>query len=268
MCERPPAHYDAADMDPSGGVAMDDGWLLTAGETLSFEHNFADTPGVLVLTARGLDGEPRPYVSVTVGESSLGPLLVRASSHASYSFEYYGLSGTQRVSIAATTTSGPDPASVLVQSLEIQDCWSLYGQCEGGGYYLSEISACAPLACSEPDDCTRDLPGPSFLGRCTDGTCSFPSCAELADTYPDTSFACLSFADLTDPLRNPRAMSLAGDPQSFECPAIDELTWQVDPFRGETTCVQAPVCGPNAPEELGFGQANECCYLIATLCGV
>src|SRR5688500_17355966 len=87
-CGRAPARHAAVDMDASGGVELDDGWLLATGETLSLEHAFADGPAVLLLTARGLDGEPRPYVSVTIGESSLEPLLLRATSHATYSLEH------------------------------------------------------------------------------------------------------------------------------------------------------------------------------------
>ena len=190
-------------------------------------------------------------------------------------FEGGGANGI--VSITPATSDGTEHASVVIQSLEILNCWSMYGQCEGGGYYLSEIPACAPPVCSEPEDCARDLPGPPFLGSCDNGTCVFPSCTEPAASgrplyeelaAPDAHIQCFSYADLTDPLRNPRVPSLAGDPQNFECPTIDALTWQVDPFEGETSCVQGPICGPNKPEELSFPPSNECCYMIASLCGV
>lgn len=276
-CDQVETHYDPEDMQASGGTELEDGWALTVGETLSVEHGFQPGPALLLLTARRAEGELRPEVTLTIGDESIGPLLLAAASHATYTIEYEA-AGREVVSISVSPAPGSDPDVVAVfQSLEIRDCAGLYGQCEGGGYYLPEMRTCAPAICSEASDCERDFVGPSFLGRCIDGVCEYPSCTEtsasglpLHEEYEGlaTRVECVSYSELTFPHNNPRVESLAGDPEDFTCPAIETITWEVERFRGESSCVQVPICGPNAAEVFGFEPSvGECCYLVSWWCG-
>jgi len=283
-CDPVVAHFEADEMQPSGGVAVDDGWSLPVGATLSVEYQFpAGATTLMELTARNVVAEPRSELTLTIGETVIGPLLLASLTHATYEIEYEGSGGPEVVTISVTPA--PDVrdavAVAVIESLEFRGCGSLLGQCEGGGYYLPEMRACAPPVCSEPAECTRDFAGQPFLGQCVDGACRYPSCLEPglgglwlyeeledAGSY-DASFSCRSYSDLVFPFSNPRTTELEGTPDDFECPAIESLTWEVDEFRGEGSCVQVPVCGPNAPEELGFPPApGQCCYLVSWVCGV
>lgn len=278
-CDPAETRYGVADMQASGGEEVDDGWALAAGETLSVEHDFQPGSTLLLLTARRPEGELRPAVTLTIGDEAIGPLLLASTSHATYTIEYESAGGPELVSISVTPAPRSDPEVVgVVESLEVRECAGLYGDCEGGGYYLPEMRTCAPPVCSEAIDCTRDFAGQPFLGQCIDGACEYPSCTELSASGlplheelagPDNSIACLSYTDLTFPLNNPRVASLEGDPHDFTCPAIETLTWEVERFRGETSCVQVPICGPNTTDELGFEpNPNECCYMVSWMCGV
>lgn len=280
-CDPVVAHFEAEDMLSSGGVAVEDGWSLPVGATLSVEHQFQrGATTLLLLTARRVDAEPRPQLTLTIGEEVIGPLLLASPTHATYEIEYEG-SGPEVVNIGvapAFDEPGDAAAVAVIESLELRNCGSLLGQCEGGGYYLPEMRACAPPVCGEASECTRDFAGQSFLGQCVDGACRYPSCTEPGPSGralfeevegPDATFSCRSYSDLVFPFSNPRTTSIEGTPDDFECPSIESLTWEVEEFRGEGSCVQVPVCGPNAPEELGFPPApDQCCYLVSWVCGV
>ena len=280
-CEQRSVTYEAHDMEASGGTAVDDGWVLTTDSTLSVTHSFQEGPVVFRITARGSADEPRPYITLTVGDKILGPVLLGAASHASYSFDSMSLGGSEMIQIATAPAGGIDSPVATIHSLEIEECNGLHGLCEDGGYYLPEISACAPAVCSEPNDCSRDFFNPIFQGQCIEGHCRYPRCSERTESglllYEevfelgryDTSFACLSYNQLVHPLNNPRSISLDGSPESFECPAVEELTWEVERFSGEGSCVQLPICGPNAAEEVSLSSdERSCCYLISRTCGV
>jgi len=284
-CDPVVGHFDAEDMQPSGGVLVDDGWSLPAGETLSVEYLFqGGATTLLVLTARRVDGEPRPELTLTIGDAVLGPLLLASPTQATYEIEYEGSGGPEVVSISVAPASGEPGDAVavaVIESLEFRDCGSLLGQCDGGGYYLPEMRACAPPVCGEASECTRDFAGQPFLGQCVEGACRYPTCTEpgpngrsLFDELQESgayevNISCHSYSDLVFPFSNPRTTSIEGDPDDFECPSIESLTWEVERFRGEGSCVKVPVCGPNSPEEFGSAPgSNECCYLVSWVCGV
>ena len=282
-CDPVVAHFEAEDMLSTGGVAVDDGWSLPAGATLSVEHQFQRVAtSLLVLTARRVGGEPRSQLTLTIGDTVIGPLLLASPTHATYEIEYEGAGGPEVVSIGVTPAYGePSDAIAVIENLEIRDCGSLRGQCDGGGYYLPEMRACAPPVCGEALECTRDFAGQPFLGQCVDGACRYPSCTdpgpsgrslheELEDggVY-EMNVSCRSYSDLVFPFSNPRTSSIEGTPDDFECPSIESLTWEVEESRGEGSCVQVPVCGPNAAEEFGFSPApDQCCYMVSWSCGV
>jgi len=236
----------------------------------------------LLVTARAIEGEPGATLTITVGETSIGPLLVAAMSQAVYSVEYESSGGPELVSMMVGSPSGTaGPVQAAIQGLEVRDCTRSYGQCEGGGYYLPEFPACAPPVCTEPDDCTRDFAGQPFLGRCLEGACAFPSCTEpgasglplyeelFQSNTRELRFTCLSYSELMNPFGNPRTTVLEGDPDDFTCPDITKLTWEVERFVGEGSCVQVPVCGPNTPEEVNVSDTpDSCCYLVSWACGV
>lgn len=284
-CDPVIAHYDADDMLASGGVGTPEGWYLPVGETLSVEHLFqSGVTTLLALTASRVDGEARSTLTLTIGDTVIGPLLLASPTLATYEIEYEGVGGPEVVSISVTPAAGePSDAAAraLIESLELRDCGSLLGQCEGGGYYLPEMRACAPPVCGEASDCTRDFAGQPFLGQCADGACRYPSCTDPGESgrplYDEleepggyeTYASCFSYGQLTFPFNNPRTTSIEGQPDDFECPSIESLTWEVERFRGEGSCVRVPVCGPNTPEEFGFSPApDQCCYLISWVCGV
>lgn len=276
-CEPVDTSYEPSDMQASGGTQYNDGWALATGEMLIVEHDFPPGPALLLVTARRLGDELGPALTVTVGDEPSRSLLLASTEHATYAVEYESRGRPEVVSISVAASGKPGVVGVF-RNLEVHDCAGLYGQCQGGGYYLPEVRACAPPVCSEPRDCIRDFVGPAFQGECIDGACQYPSCTEIgASGLPlheefdsiDTHITCLSYSDLTFPLNNPRTASLAGDADDFTCPTIETLTWEVERFAGEGTCTEVPVCGPNPPEELGFeSSAGECCYLVSRRCGV
>jgi hypothetical protein len=286
QCEAPLAcserlqSYDIDDMQASGGVAVDEGWLLGSDETLSVEHAFQQGPVVFRITARGLEEEPRPMITLTIGDTVLGPIRLRSTDYATYSLEYDSAGGTETVGIATKTELGLDASVAAVAGLEIEDCTRLRGLCEGGGYYLPEIRACAPPVCNEAEDCARDFAGPGFFGECVAGACQYPSCTDpgpsglpFIDEYAvagDFAVLCVHYQDLVFPRSNPRTAELEGTPDDFTCPDVGELTWEIERFSGEGSCVEVPVCGPDAASEisdLAPSPDDACCYFIARVCG-
>lgn len=284
-CSETTTTYAGDDFRTNGGTRLEDGWEIREADTLSVEHAFQAGPVVVHLTARGLVGEERPRIMLAIGEDLLGPLLLRTTGYASYSLEYESRGGNETVSIFTATTPYDDTAGAAIFDLRIQECTSLHGLCDGGGYYLPEIRACAPPLCDEPLDCTRDFAGPDFRGDCVDGVCRYPSCTEPAENglslYDEflspsggsVTFSCIPYGKLLFPRNNPRTTSVEGTPDEFECPRIDQLTWEIERFAGEGSCVEVPICGPNAPadfeESLGLGAAEDsCCYVVSWMCGV
>ena len=280
-CEAATTYYAGEETNALGGAPLDDGgWGLSVGDMLRVEHRFQAGPALLTLTARAVRAEPAPELTLTIGDTTIEPLLLAATNYATYSIEYESSGGPEIVSIRPLNGDIGDTTAAIL-GFEIHDCTRSYGLCEGGGYYLPELSACAPPVCTEPDDCTRDFAGQPFLGSCLEGACMFPSCTEpgasglplyeeLFQTSPrELRFTCLSYSELMNPFGNPRASVLEGDPEDFVCPAITALTWEVEGSVGEGSCVQVPVCGPNTPDEVNASDTpDSCCYLVSWACGV
>jgi hypothetical protein len=82
------------------------------------------------------------------------------------------------------------------------------------------------------------------------------------------AFSCIPYEQLLLPSNTPRTPFLEGTPDDFECPNIEELTWEIQRFTGEGSCVTVPVCGPGGVSEVDFAPEGTCCYLIHRVCGV
>lgn len=276
-CEPVTTRYEAEAMEADGGSADDTGWSLGPGERVSTSHAFVTGRAVLELRARGLPDEPRPFVTVTVGAELFGPLRIRSAEYATYSLELE--SPGQELDVVVEVPVRTGGGRVSIDFLVVRDCAARNGFCDGGGFYLTESDACAPPTCDEPTDCHRDFVGPDYVGACAAGRCEYPRCdeptasgallyEELAMSGYSIGFSCFALHELVFPLNSPRTSSIEGAPDDFECPAVDELTWEVERFSGEGSCQNVPLCGPNRPSEVGLGSdAERCCYMIARTCG-
>jgi hypothetical protein len=246
---------------------------LDAGQTFSVEHTFQVGPVSLKLLVRASRTDRWPRIQVMLDSTILGAMPVTSSSVASYEFVLESDGGPHTISVSQDST-GTDPGPHLsLVSLDVEDCSDRQGTCAGGGMFFSESNSCAPFVCDIASDCGDVFPGPAFLGTCQEHSCFYPKCSSLSPTPrsgADVWYRCLSYAELIYSYGYPHVENLQGGADDFECPAVSALTWKVDPFSGEGSCVEGPVCGPDRPSEVGISQddQNQCCYWIARLCGV
>ena len=52
---------------------------------------------------------------------------------------------------------------------------------------------------------------------------------------------------------------------------MSDLTWEIERFAGEGSCVEVPICGPNSRSDLGETlpepDDEACCYIFSLMCG-
>ncbi|HET9930879.1 MAG TPA: hypothetical protein VFQ35_09340 [Polyangiaceae bacterium] len=205
---------------------------------------------------------PWPKLRVVIDSNELASAEIRTRKPALYEFSLEGDGAAHTISLSNLGSSNAPGSSLQITQIEFMDCTDLAGTCRDGGIYHRLDDYCSPLICDSPSDCGSEFPGPRFSGTCESGRCLYPSCVNQPNAA-DTTVHCFSRQELAYILTNPHGFFVNA------CPTVDSLTWGFRPVVGEGSCAEAPVCGPNSPADFGFpGNAGECCYGIARVCGV
>jgi hypothetical protein len=271
-CEvEPRCEPRSASYAPSNGA-----WDIAVGDNVSVDVTLGPGPVVLRVHAKALQSAPErpPRLRLErAGQSFEGvPITSRAESE--YDFAFVSEGGPETLTLSLDLFTDQSKTSFSVTSVEVAECEELARTCPSGGVFYTQANACAPFVCDAGSDCGIDLPGSATTGACEQGRCHFPKCTDLAPSdvaFEGNSYGCFTLAQLVDPLSSPHVSLLDNDASLLECPSIERLTWRRAPFRGEGSCIEGPLCGPNHPSEVGVGGREDdslCCYLIERVCGV
>jgi hypothetical protein len=255
---------------------LDGAWDIAVGDNLSFDVTLQPGPAVLRVHAKALQSTPErpPRLRLGRGSQSFDGVPITSSAEGEYDFAFVSEGGSETLIFSLDLFTDQSKTSVSVTRVEVDECEELERTCRSGGVFYSEANACAPFVCDAGSDCGLDLPGSATTGVCEQGRCHFPKCTDLAPSdlaFEGNSYSCFTMAELADPLSSPHLSLLDNDVSLLECPSIESLTWRRDPFRGEGSCIEGPLCGPNHPSEVRVGGGDDdslCCYLIERVCGV
>jgi hypothetical protein len=279
-CEPRTSQYDTASLLLLAPSDSDDPKEveLAAGGSFTLPGAVQSGPAVVHVVARGDASQPWPTLTVQLGVESGPGLVVRTARAASYRFEVTG-DGASELVVGSPESSAPAGfGKVFIERIDVEHCNELHGVCSGGGMFVLEAQACAPFVCEAARDCSDAFSRPTFGGECVDGQCVYPECVLVVEPVtgeivaPDENLGdlrCFNARELADPRRNPTLPESLAPTATFACPDVTELSWVVERFRGEGSCVEWPVCGPSPPAALGLANTERpCCYAIGRLCGV
>jgi hypothetical protein len=271
-CEAEPrCEPRSASYAPSNGT-----WDIAVGDSVSIDVTLQPGPVVLRVYAKALQSTPErpPRLRLGHGSQSFDGVPITSSAEGEYDFGFVSEGGPETLTFSLDLFTDQSKTSVSVSRVEVAECEELARTCPSGGVFYSEPNACAPFVCDAGSACGIDLPGSATTGACEQGRCHFPKCTELDPSdlaFEGNSYRCFALAQLLDPLSSPHLSAPDDDVSLLECPNIESLTWRRDPFGGEGSCIEGPLCGPNHPSEVRVAGPDDdslCCYLIEQICGV
>ncbi len=173
--------YDAAEMTPSTGGQVGDGWNLWSNGMLSVDHDFVAGEAIVTVSARGeFAGGEWPNMVLSLDGIPIESVEVASSSLNDYVFQFQASAGVQQLGVEFTNDyyQSPDDRNLIVAHVEI-DCAGPPPDpfCGDGTCDPAETCSTCAMDCGVCPTCNDQQQNGNETGVDCGGSC--PACPTL-----------------------------------------------------------------------------------------